>query len=240
MRRLGLLFPQDNDHAIKYPLKLSGIARVVEREIPYPKKLVGFYDQANNGCVGYSLSWAMTMLNTKRLGKPNIYIADWLYEKAQARDGFNHSGDDGTTLRAGFDVLRELGHLMPLQTEPSKGEGVERNEWAYSVDEIRTCIDDKVPVALGIAWYSSFDYPVQRNGEWWIDAIGGRFEGGHAIVAISASDERQAVKLLNSWGKDYPPVWISYDNVRKLLSWEYGGEASIPVDRLNKYKYNWE
>ena len=240
MVKLGLLQPQDSRHRELYRLKLPETVGVVEKVLKYPRKLRGWYEQNNNGCVGYSCSWMMTTLNTTRLVKPNIYIADWLYDEAKKVDGYPFPEQDrGTTLRAAFDVLRDKGHLMPMQVEPSKGEGVIRNEWAFTVDEVRTCIADNVPCVFGIPWYEEYGYPVKINGEWWIDRwVDGRSLGGHAISCMGASDKRQALLLVNSWGIAYSPVWIPYKEVERLLS--EGAECSLPVDRLNKYKMSWD
>jgi hypothetical protein len=120
-----------------------------------------------------------------------------------------------------------------LNHAPNLVHGIAENRWAKTVDEIRTCIAEGMPVVLGIDWMSNFDTPVNKRSGWWIgEGDLGRVRGGHAICCYAASDRRQAVRLVNSWGMAYPLVWMGYDTLQKLLdgiSWP--GEATVITDR---------
>ena len=93
-------------------------------------------------------------------------------------------------------------------------------------------IDGGAPVVFGINWYSKFTSPVVYNGEKWIGRGSGwgGIQGGHAICCIGASDSRQAVMLLNSWGPGYPPVWMPYKTVELLM--KDGGEMAVGLDYI--------
>jgi hypothetical protein len=62
-------------------------------------------------------------------------------------------------------------------------------DWAhvekYPLQALRGDVPRRVPVVLGINWYSNFDNPVRdKNGVWWIGKGDlGRVRGGHAICA---------------------------------------------------------
>jgi hypothetical protein len=83
-------------------LKPKGVNDSVRRQV--------FYDQGVQGsCVGFGISRMMTILNGGKL-----YLARWLWDKAKAQDEWaetNPGDDEGTSVRAGLDVLRTQGHV---------------------------------------------------------------------------------------------------------------------------------
>ncbi len=96
-----------------------------------------WYDQLREGaCVGFGISRMMTLLNRRR------YDARWLWNEAKARDIWpdtNPGDNNGTSVRAGLDVLRELGHRRIYRGEtgaPDIQEGIKENRWARRVDEV--------------------------------------------------------------------------------------------------------
>jgi hypothetical protein len=133
-------------------LKPRGVNDSTKRQI--------FYDQkAEGSCVGFGISRMTTILNGGKL-----YLARWLWDKAKASDEWsdtNPGDDNGTSVRAGLDVLRTQGHVPwrssyePLQTDwrkrdelaGSPGEGIKVNRWATSTQDVLN--------ALG---YGALDY----------------------------------------------------------------------------------
>jgi hypothetical protein len=231
---LGRRPPSDLRHEALYPLRaalpetVETVERVLKLDYDYRPK----YDQGAEGaCVGFACSWAMSFLNRR------FYDARWLYKTAQIIDEWAGEDYSGTSVRAGMDVLRETGHrriigdrTLPIQPT----HGIQSNYWANTVDEVRTAIAAGVPVVLGIDWMSAFDRPEKRsNGETWIGRADlGRVRGGHAICCYGASDRRQAVKLVNSWGERYPLAWMPYTTLQRLLDGiQWPGEAAVIIDR---------
>jgi hypothetical protein len=232
---LGRLEPTDFVHIDKYPLRSiqAETVETAERLLKLPYQYRPRYDQGEEGaCVGFSESWAMSMSNRK------FYDAFWLYNEAKKIDEWAGEDYDGTSVRAGFDVLRKVGHKQlhdPRHTHHiDLTEGIQANRWAYTVDEMRTAVQGGTPVVMGTNWYSSFDSPQSRGKgpqqEFWVPETNlGRIRGGHAWCIYGVSDKRQAFKMVNSWGKAYPLTWFPYETVERLLR-EYG-EAGIIVDR---------
>lgn len=229
---LGRRVPTDWKHVEKYPLRrmLTEMVPVVERTLRLPR-YERYYDQGKEGaCGGYSGSWMMSILNLVR------YDPRWLYLQAQLIDEWDDTPPgEGTSVRAVLDILREVGHIPIIRGKraagPSLNEGIEQNRWAVNVDEVRTAIHNKAPVLLGVNWYADFGTPVLHRNEWWIGRGHlGRISGGHAICGYKASDRRQALGLVNTWGRKYPKVWIPYSTVERLLRED--GEAGIVTDRL--------
>jgi hypothetical protein len=164
----------------------------------------------------------------------------------------NPGDSNGTSVSAGYDIARLQGLVpvksmkldsngTPFPVNPGildSSAGVDVVRWATSADEIRTAIATGLPVTIGVTWYKNFDNPVAKRhklfGRWfdehWIgEGDLGSERGGHCVVLYGASDKRQAFKMKNSWGRDYPLVWLPYETMEALLrDW---GEAALVVDR---------
>jgi hypothetical protein len=99
-----------------------------------------YYDQGEEGaCVGFMASRIATWANRRR------YDAFWLYHEAQKIDEWPGEDYEGTSLRAGFDILRERGHRWVFgktSHEEVLSEGILENRWTTSVDDILACIKD--------------------------------------------------------------------------------------------------
>jgi hypothetical protein len=231
---LGRRPPTDRRHEALYPLRaaLPETVETVERVLTINYEYRPRYDQGSEGaCVGFACSWAMSFLNRR------FYDARWLYKTAQIIDEWDGENYSGTSVRAGMDVLRETGHrriigerTLPIQPT----HGIQSNYWTSNVDGVRTAIAAGVPVVLGVDWMSAFDRPEQKyTNEWWIGRADlGRVRGGHAICCYGASDRREAVKLVNSWGLRYPPVWMPYTTLQRVLDGiQSPGDAAVIIDR---------
>lgn len=182
----------------------------------------------------------------------------WAWDQAKIIDPFpdtNPGDDNGTLVSSFYDVARDQGMRRiaadgisinpvtgkpvvtdPKESQPDLKEGVLTTRWATSVDEIRTAIAQRTPVTIGIDWYDNFDEPQVRytragREDWIGQSLShlGSVRGGHAVCLFGASDTRQAFRLKNSWGRDYPLVWLPYTTMQKLLNDD--GEAALITDR---------
>lgn len=149
-----------------------------------------FYDQGKEGaCVGFGWSRCMSIFNRKE------YAARWLWDAAKKRDEWdetNPGDDNGTSVRAAAQVLKELGEVVwnPSYAnddwhareayQPDLGEGIKAFRWAKSVDDV------------------------------------------HSVLANPRADALGAVPLLNSWGPDYPHRTYLPDEVLAKLIEEDG------------------
>jgi hypothetical protein len=96
-----------------------------------------YYDQGSEGaCVGFGASRMMSLLNRHR------YDARWLYRQAQLVDEWTDTPpEEGTSVRAGLDILRRIGHrrvrgILRDRTEANPSDGIAANRWAISMDEV--------------------------------------------------------------------------------------------------------
>lgn len=235
MNPLGRLEPTDFTHIEKYPLRaiVPQTVENVERTLKLPYQYRPKYDQkVESACVGFSSSWMMSILNRQ------FYDAFWLYHAAQEVDEWPGTAYEGTSVRAGMDVLRDQGHKILHHHKHTHdvelSAGITENRWATNVDEIRTCVANGVPVVLGANWYDSFDRPQYKSGSYWVPDSSrvslGNIRGGHAFCLYAVSDKKEAFKITNSWGVAYPLTWFPYETVARLLN-EYG-EATTITDRI--------
>jgi hypothetical protein len=256
---LGRREPTDFQHVERYPFSAVAPPTVasVERVLRLP--WWGWSpDQGREGsCVGHGVAMERAITNIAQARVLGIsagrrYDPIDLWNEAKKIDEWddtNPGDDNGTSVRAAYDIARtkglcrvafmrmgEDGVPVPFRPRPrDKAEGIERNRWAGSSDEVRTAIAGGLPVAIGVNWYSDFDRPVSKASpgggtEMWIgEGDLGRVRGGHCVCIFGASDERQAVKIKNSWGAEYPLVWMPYETLDRLIN-EHG-EVAIVTDR---------
>jgi hypothetical protein len=112
-----------------------------------------FYDQGSEGaCVGFGCSRAMSLLNRRR------YDARWLYRQAQLVDEWSDTPpEEGTSVRAGLDVLRGQGlpRVRGLRVwEPDVREGIAANRWATDIDDVLATLGR--PGADEVPWANSW------------------------------------------------------------------------------------
>ena len=184
---LGRREPTDFEHVEKYPYSAVAPRAVahVERVLRLPWWHWG-HDQGKEGsCVGHGISMERAITNiaqAKALGllhPGRRYNPLDVWNEAKKIDEWpdtNPGDDHGTSVRAGYDVCRDKGLVrvismrmgpdgVPVPYRPrsrSKEEGVQRNRWAGSTDEVRTAVASGLPVAIGVNWYSNFDRPVAK------------------------------------------------------------------------------
>ncbi len=236
---LGRRPPTNDIHQARYPLRavLPDTVAAAERTLALSTRWRGIYDQGPRPhCVGYALSQVMSILNRR------TFDAAWLYHAAQEVDDWPGSDYDGTSVRAGCDILRDIGHARVWSRNvpiPDLAHGIAANRWARTVDELRTCIASGVPVVVGTNWYRMMSLPNVRSPsgvpEYWMHPNDlGPLIGGHAYLLNRVSDRRQAFKTPNSWGVDWPErgaggAWIPYRLMERLLNED--GEATVVTDR---------
>lgn len=236
---LGRVTAPDLRHVERYGIRLARPGSV-EVHLSDALGWWPFYDQGEEGaCVGFGCSRMMSILNRRR------YDAPWLYGECKRRDGIPHVA--GTYTRVALDVLRDLGHKPHRSIGPLEGEGIEGNRWARTLDDVVAAISAGVPVVYGCAWLTGFDNPeeVRRGPVGSSSARGGRTDylighrenegrerGGHLVCLAGASDAREEVDVLNSWGRAYPRrVRLSYRMIERQLA-SGDAEAGLVADRL--------
>jgi hypothetical protein len=117
------------------PLRGGHCVCLKGRRIADPASYWKFYDQGAEGaCVGFGSSRMMSLLNRKR------YDAPWLYREGQKVDEYEDTPPgEGTSVRAGMDVLRTRGHRVVKGHKTGTvdlDEGIRANRWAVTLDDV--------------------------------------------------------------------------------------------------------
>lgn len=252
---LGRLRDEETDRAEElYPFTAPEPGAPVERILQLPGWRPS-HDQGREGsCVGHAVAIERAIVNRGELVARGIRqtvrydpIAIWRSAKAIDQWSFTKPEDDnGTSVRAAYEIARTRG-LVPVRSmrvengkpiailtssgpDPDPSSGVTTYRWARTVDAIRAAIAQGFPVAIGVDWYSGFDTPIPRGRESWlpVPSSAGRVRGGHSVTLYGASDRREAFRLVNSWGRAYPLVWLPYQTMELLLGRR--GEAALVTD----------
>lgn len=246
---LGRRTPPDLEHVERWPL-LSLLADPLHELVVPPagtEKSLGLpwwwkaHDQGVEGsCVGFGCSAMMSLTNhyQRKLatGKSVTYRYDsrWLYLEAQPIDEWDDTPPaEGTSVNAGCKILHSRGHKRVQYGkvgEENLAHGIDAYRWAQNHDEVRAAIYGGLGVAIGVLWYSNFDNPQIVDGERWIGRGNfGSVRGGHCVALYRMSDRREAFCLMNSWGPEYPPVWLPYAALDRLI--DEWGEVVVITDR---------
>jgi hypothetical protein len=248
MGGLGRRTPTSWEHVEKYPLRTLLADRDHPLTLDVPAELsLGLphwwkqHDQGREGaCVGFGCSAMMSFTNRRqrflRRGRNVTYRYDalWLYREAQKVDEWDDTPpEEGTSVNAACKVLRDRGHRRVQRgiigaVRPEHG--ISAYRWARNADEVKAAIAAGAGVAIGVNWYSNFDEPYKVGKDWWIGAGSlGSVRGGHCVALYGYSDRREAFQVMNSWGADYPPVWLPYGVLDRLIRED--GEAAAITDR---------
>lgn len=137
------------------------------------------------------------------------------YEECQKRDGLPGTNYNGTTVRAGAKVLKELGLISEYR-------------WTRNVNEMIDCLTFLGPLVVGSQWYGNMTNLRRDN----ICRLGGSPFGGHAYVVNAFNRDKKLFRIKNSWGNRWGmngSAFISFEDMQTLLSDR--GEACMAVPK---------
>lgn|SRR5262249_19405519 len=168
---------------------------------------------STNSCVGHAC--AHFILAAPRMARTVDAIALW--HRAQEIDEFpnNEGTNQGTSVRAGFKVLRE----QDLITSDYR--------WANTVDEALRFILTRGPVVIGSKWYPGMGEPT--NGVMRLTGSPGSM--GHAYLLFGFSPDHDAFLMANSWGSTFGidgRAFLPYDALDQLMG--EGGVACSAIE----------
>jgi len=181
----------------------------------------GVLDQGDSSaCVGFSARQWLNMGPVRNLSGPT---AMEIYRKGQAVDEWPGAEPAyyGTSVRAGFKVLKSLGF-------------VESYRWAYDLDTVVDHVLTVGPVVLGTSFFEDMFTPDKQG----FMHVGGRMAGGHAYVLKGVSRTRKCPdgsvgcgRIINSWSSKWAQngmAWISFKDLAALIADQ--GEACAAVE----------
>jgi len=196
--------------------KAAEARKVTSRFWPSP----GVLDQGNTSqCVAYS---GVKYLTTAPIYNEPIAPLKLYKECLDADEWPGNDLDNGTSVRALFKVLKRRGLVSEYR-------------WAFDAATVVNHVLTTGPVVMGTIWTRDMFMPVR--GTDYITPTGDD-DGGHAWLIIGADrrrvnpdDTRGAIRLINSWGKNWGDngrAWMKFSDLNKLIKLD--GEACIATE----------
>jgi hypothetical protein len=233
-RGQGLIFDSEDD--------LANIPRTPEYRAFLPDR-VDLSDRfptpgdqgRQNSCVGWSVGYAArAYYANKAEGRDlsvskNIPSPAYIYNSIKKVSGPDQCGygskisDALNLLGRGAASLREVPYSEDSCLRPSDSVRAHATDFrianAYvvdpkNVDQIKAQLAHGHPVIIGLQ--TTLDFHRLKRGE--IYRSTGRLLGNHAITAVGYDERLQALKVINSWGREWGDGgfgWIDYDALRR-------------------------
>lgn len=162
-------------------------------------------------CVGYAV--AQWLVSEPLITHVDLSPDD-LYHEAHRRDGISEP-HEGTTLQGAMAYLRDAGRIAQYV-------------WAHNAQTVaQWLIQGHGTVLLGTSWYQGMN-SLDESGCIRADGL---CVDGHAYLAIGYNQERQLVRIINSWGAswgDYGQAWLPLIDLDTLLQ---HGEACCGIEQ---------
>lgn len=143
-----------------------------------------------------------------------IFDVGRFYNECQKRDGIEGEYD-GTTVRAGAKILKELGVIKEYR-------------WANTIEDVINGVTYLGPMVVGTMWFERMTQPTSGRH---ILKPTGKSQGGHAYIINGVDHHNELLRVKNSWGRSWGDgghAFIRFNDFEKLLSnW---GEACLAFE----------
>jgi C1A family cysteine protease len=259
-RKMGV--KRSPGEASAHRLSLSSLSSSASTNLPSaadiapPSLPIG--SQGNQGsCVGWAVGYYFKTIQEYYEHRWDVSRTDREFSPAWVYNQINGGRDQGASFYAAFNLLKNSGavdlaefpyHQYDYKTQPDSVDKEAAKPYRitdsatlwYSaggndVRQIKACLADGQPVALGITVYDSFYYCVGP----WVDtpAPSESNYGDHAVCAVGYDDRagggKGGIKIANSWGSGWGDggcTYLSYDFVANYC-WEAWVATDRPSDR---------
>lgn len=191
------------------------------------------YDQGSLGSCTSNVSAQLYKFENKN----NLNIEPsrlFLYYCQRLRLGTVKS-DSGSTMQEAIKVLKEVGvcreefwpyDITKFRRRPTKkcyndarnNKIKERIQIMVNVTEFKIALNLGHPIAFGFMVQEKILNLTKENSVLEYDSSG-EFVGGHAVLCVGYDDNKQAFKILNSWGKEFGDdgyFWLPYNLLKPL------------------------
>jgi C1A family cysteine protease len=235
-RKLGWLHELPDYRDITY----KGVVKKLPKSVDLTEGQSPIKDQGTLGsCTANSLAGILEYNEPKdsplvELSRLFIYYIEREYEGTIKSDA-------GAMIRDGIKMLAKFGvcpeDMWPYIIEkfadkPLKKcykEALKRKITSYatmdSLQEFKQCLADGRPFSFGFTVYESFmNGDVAKTGILQMPEPGEGVMGGHAVIGVGYDDEKQVIKVRNSWGKGWGDkgfFYMPFAYTEKSLSDDY-------------------
>ena len=235
-RRFGWLHELPDYRDVPYNLKAVSLPKSVDLS----DKQSPIKDQGTLGsCTANALAGVLEYNEPKdskliELSRLFIYYIERAYEGTV-------NSDSGAMIRDGIKMLAKLGvcpeEMWPYLIEkftrkPIKKcykAALERRITSYAtmdaLPQMKQCLADGFPFAFGFTVYESFmSEKTAQTGIVTMPESGEGVCGGHAVIGVGYDDDKQVIKVRNSWGKAWGNkgyFYLPYAYTDKSLSDDY-------------------
>lgn len=216
--RFGWRPEPDRVRAIEFPKRFARYPMLAATpDAPFRPRVsyrTPILDQIGPSCVGYSIRTKLDSapVRTKR-GPDGLTI----YRVANSRDEWSPTPHDGTSVRAGMDVVLEHGLI-------------EGYNWATSIDDVIQFLGrGGGPVIAGTWWTAGMSDPAPKTGL--IRPTGPR-QGGHAYCVRRLDFARGLLWIAQTWGRSWGINGYCCIQVEDLemLVFQQGGEIATAIE----------
>ncbi len=214
-------------------------SRVTPREDPIPQKkdLSSLFPvpgaQGNlNSCTAWATAYACKSFQENLENGWGVGTKDKVFSPSYVYNQINRGRDNGSTIEDAMSLIQSQGcatlstmpytdNYLQAPTESAHNEARQFKAQSFSkvdyknTDAMKSVIADNNAVVIGLKVYENF--MTYKGGIYRIAQ--GDFLGSHAMCVVGYDDEKQAYKLMNSWGTDWGEkgfVWIDYGLFKEL------------------------
>lgn len=190
-------------------------------------------NQGNQGsCVAQTVCTMKTIQELMETRQRYIFSPAYIYNQ------INHGKDEGSRIADALQLLREQG-VCPMEDMPYRASDfhsgpseqarldavnyrIDTFRQLYSLAQVKYELYLKRPVVA--AFDVDEDFARLKGPEATWTRRGYQYPGehyGHAMLIVGYDDERQAFRVVNSWGEDFGDkgfVWINYPLFEKVYS----------------------
>lgn len=143
-----------------------------------------------------------------------LFAPEKFYHECQIRDPWPGTSYNGTSVRTGAQLLKELGIIKEYR-------------WANNSEEVAQTLLHLGPVVVGTKWTMDMAKP-KANG---IIRPTGSSLGGHAYLLNGVDYSKKLFRIKNSWSRAWGRngyAFISFEDFDSLLS--MGGDACVAFE----------
>jgi len=200
----------------------------IPTEVDMSDKMPEVGSQGNQqSCVAWAIAYALKGYQENvQLGEPIKFSPSFVYNQINGgknvpthmTDGLNILSQQGVCLMDEMPYDEENWEEKPSAAHRSSAKRFRIDEWrrvnTMDVKEIKTHLAAGLPVIIGALVTNEFIEKGYTDGADYIWKKNGENVGGHAMLLVGYDDDKNAFKLINSWGKNWGDKgygWIDYD-----------------------------